>query len=122
MTLTADLPSADNCRINYVELIVHSIDRARDFYGDAFGWTFTDYGPHYCEFSDGAMKGGFTTEGTPRPGGPLVVLYADDLLAMQDRIVAAGGIISRRIFDFPGGRRLHFTDPDGYELAVWSKH
>jgi predicted enzyme related to lactoylglutathione lyase len=23
-------------------------------------------------------------------------------------------------FSFPGGRRFHFQDPDGYELAVWS--
>ena len=24
------------------------------------------------------------------------------------------------LFDFPGGRRFHFIDPDGYELAVWT--
>ena len=34
---------------------------------------------------------------------------------------AAGGTIVKDIFSFPGGRRFQFTDPDGYELAVWSE-
>lgn len=55
-----------------------------------------------------------------RPGGPLVILYGDDLAATQQRITAAGGRISRDTFTFPGGSRFHFTDPDGYELAVWT--
>lgn len=55
-----------------------------------------------------------------RPGGPLVILYADDLADAQRRVGAAGGRISREAFDFPGGRRFHFTDLDGYELAVWT--
>ena len=59
--------------INYVELKVADIARAKEFYAGAFGWTFTDYGPDYCEFSDGEMKGGFDATETPAPsGGPLV--------------------------------------------------
>ncbi|MCH1996115.1 VOC family protein, partial [Achromobacter xylosoxidans] len=54
------------------------------------------------------------------PGGPLVILYADDLVDAQRRVTAAGGRISREAFDFPGGRRFHFADLDGYELAVWT--
>lgn len=111
---------ADN-RIDYVELNVADIERSKAFYGTAFGWTFTDYGPTYCEFADGRLTGGFTTAGTPSPGGPLVILYANDLAATQRRVEAAGGRIAKPIFSFPGGRRFHFLDPDGYELAVWSK-
>jgi len=107
-------------RIDYVEFGVADIARSKAFYGAAFGWTFTDYGPEYCEFSDGRMKGGFTTLTPPRPGGPLVVLYGDDLADLLRRVEAAGGTIARPIFEFPGGRRFHFLDPDGYELAVWS--
>ncbi len=110
------------CRINYLELNVRDIAKAKAFYGKAFGWTFTDYGPQYTEFSDGAMKGGFTTQASPSPvGGPLVVLYADKLEAARDSVLAAGGAIKLEIFSFPGGRRFHFQDADGYELAVWSK-
>ncbi|MHA1547462.1 MAG: VOC family protein [Alphaproteobacteria bacterium] len=107
--------------IDYIEFNVADMARAKRFYGDAFGWTFTDYGPHYCEFSDGTMKGGFDASMPVTPGGPLVVLYADDLAQVRTAIVEAGGTISREMFSFPGGQRLHFKDPDGYELAVWNE-
>ena len=113
--------SANDNRIDYIEMNVADIERSKTFYGTAFGWTFKDYGPTYCEFADGRLTGGFTTQGTPTPGGPLVILYADDLAGLQHRVEAAGGRIARPIFDFPGGQRFHFLDPDGYELAVWSK-
>jgi len=116
------MSSSDNDRrIDYLEFTVADLGRARTFYERAFGWAMTDYGPEYCAFNDGRLEGGFTTQGKPNPGGPLVILYADDLAAMQERIAAAGGQIVKPAFDFPGGRRFHFTDPDGYELAVWSK-
>ena len=113
----------ENCRINYIELNVRDLDKAKAFYGKAFGWTFTDYGPQYAEFSDGAMKGGLTTQETPSPaGGPLVILYADKLEAAHRSVLAAGGAICREIYSFPGGRRFHFKDADGYEFAVWAKN
>jgi uncharacterized protein len=108
-------------RIDYIEMNVADIKRSKEFYGRAFGWEFTDYGPAYCEFRDGRLTGGFTTHGAPAPGGVLVVLYANDLPGMQQRVEEAGGRISKPIFDFPGGQRFHFLDPDGYELSVWSK-
>jgi len=113
--------AADNRRIDYVEFNVSNIEASKAFYGKAFGWSFTDYGPQYCEFDDGRLKGGFTTLGTPRPGGPLVILYADDLEAALSSVEDAGGTIVKPITGFPGGRRFHFSDPDGYELAVWTK-
>ena len=110
----------DRC-INYIEFNVADMARSKDFYGKAFGWTFTDFGPDYCEFSDGHMKGGFDANGPVTPGGPLVVLYGADLTDILDRVEAAGGRIVKLIFEFPGGHRFHFTDPDGYELAVWTE-
>jgi uncharacterized protein len=108
-------------RIDYIEFNVGNVGRSKDFYGGAFGWSFTDYGPEYCEFNDGRLKGGLTTTAPVRaPGGPLVVLYADDLENCQKRVEDAGGRIAKPIYGFPGGRRFHFLDPDGYELAVWS--
>lgn len=107
-------------RIDYLEFNVADIPRSKAFYGDAFGWTFTDYSDSYCEFNDGRIRGGLTTQGPRNAGGPLVVLYAEDLVAAQARIEAAGGTISRPTFSFPGGRRFQFRDVDGYELGVWS--
>lgn len=108
-----------NLQIDNIELNVADIARARKFYGEAFGWTFTDYGPVYCEFTDGRLTGGLTTSGPVKPGGPLVILYTDDLAKAQKRVEEAGGKILKA-FDFPGGRRFHFLDPDGYELAVYA--
>lgn len=108
-------------KIDYIEFTVADIARSKAFYGDAFGWTFTDYGPQYCEFQDGRLTGGFTTLAPVNSvGGPLVILFADDLEDAAARVEKAGGRIVKPIFPFPGGRRFHFADPDGYELAVWS--
>ena len=107
--------------IDYIEFPVTDMARAKAFYGEAFGWQFTDYGPSYCEFTDGERKGGFELAESVSPGRPLLVLYSQDLEESQRRIEAAGGRIVKAAFDFPGGRRFHFTDPDGYELAVWSE-
>ena len=66
-------------KIDNIEFNVHDIERSKAFYGAVFGWTFTDYGPAYTEFSDGRLSGGFTTGEPVRAGGPLIILYADDL-------------------------------------------
>jgi len=107
--------------IDYIEFNVADIFRSKAFYRGVFGWTFKDFGPDYSEFTDGRMRGGFDATGPVQPGGPLVVLYGDDLDDLQTRIEAAGGKIVKPVFEFPGGKRFHFTDPDGYELAVWTK-
>ncbi len=107
-------------KIDNIEFNVADIARSKAFYAAAFDWQFIDYGPAYTEFSDGRLTGGFTMGEAVRPGGPLVILYADDLAQAQRRLEAAGAIITRPVFAFPGGRRFHFQDPDGYELAVWS--
>ncbi len=107
-------------QIDYLELPAADLMAAKTFYARAFGWSFTDYGPEYAAFDQG-LEGGFdaSAEAVSRP---LPVLYARDLQAMADRVTAAGGEIVRPIFAFPGGRRFHFRDPAGNELAVWSEH
>ncbi|BCH65953.1 MULTISPECIES: VOC family protein [Rhizobium/Agrobacterium group] len=110
-----------NDQIDYIEFNVRDISASKQFYATAFGWSFTDYGPDYAEFNDGRLKGGFTTTApVSATGGPLVILFADDLEQALSSVESAGGTITRPIFPFPGGRRFHFRDLDGYELAVWS--
>jgi uncharacterized protein len=107
-------------RIDYIELPATNVAKTKRFYIDAFGWTFTDYGPDYTSFEDGRITGGFTKAGTVVSGGPLLVIFALDLAAAEAGVTKAGGKIVKPVFDFPGGRRFHFTDPSGNELAVWS--
>jgi predicted enzyme related to lactoylglutathione lyase len=108
--------------IDYVELTVRDLAEAKQFYTDAFGWAFNDYGPDYAGIrgGDGELGGLRRTDGL-RLGGPLVILYSDDLEASLAAVQAAGGTVTQEPFSFPGGRRFHFADPSGNELAVWSE-
>lgn len=107
-------------RVDYVEFASTNIEQTKRFYSEIFGWEFTDYGPEYTSFTDGRLAGGFRAAPEAPAGGPLVVIYATNLAAVEAQVRDAGGKIVREIFEFPGGRRFHFTDPSGNELAVWS--
>ena len=108
--------------IDYVEVSVTDLAVAKKFYGSAFGWTFTEYGPAYVGFSDGRAgeAGGLRLDSKISSGGPLVILYSSALEQSRDAVKAAGGTIVKDIFAFPGGRRFELTDPAGNALAVWS--
>ncbi|MBA2290853.1 MAG: VOC family protein [Gemmatimonadales bacterium] len=108
-------------RMDYIEFSATDIGAIKRFYSGVFGWVFTDYGPDYTSFTDGRLAGGFSVAAEVRAGGPLVVIYSSDLAAIHRRVSEAGGQIVREIFEFPGGRRFHFADPSGNELAVWSE-
>jgi predicted enzyme related to lactoylglutathione lyase len=108
-------------RIDYIEFPADDVARTKAFYAGVFGWKFTDYGPDYTSFEDGRLAGGFAKKDRVAQGGPLVVIYAADLAAMEAAVQASGGKIVKATFSFPGGRRFHFTDPSGNELAVWSE-
>jgi predicted enzyme related to lactoylglutathione lyase len=112
---------ANNGRIDYIEFPATDVAKTKAFYERAFGWKFTDYGPDYTSFEDGRIAGGFSKEGKVVRGGPLVVLYASDLVFTEKKVRKAGGTITKDAFPFPGGRRFHFADPSGNELAVWSE-
>jgi len=112
-----------NDKINYVEFPARDIEATKKFFTAVFGWSFTDYGPEYTAFANQGIDGGFyrsdSTSSTDT-GGALIVLYSDTLEEVQERVERAGGAILKPIFSFPGGRRFHFTEPSGNELAVWS--
>ena len=121
MTQQPERVSAEhNRRIDYVEFGATDLSAVKRFYADVFGWQFTDYGPDYTSFVDGRLSGGFHRAESVSAGGPLVVIFATELEAMAAKVGRAGGRIVRPIFDFPGGRRFHFVDPAGNQLAVWS--
>ncbi len=108
-------------KIDYVEFPGGGLPEVKRFYGDAFGWSFQDYGPTYVAFQGAGLDGGFQGGAEEAAARPMVVLFAHDLEAMLGRVRAAGGVITRSIFTFPGGRRFHFRDPSGNELGVWSE-
>jgi uncharacterized protein len=103
--------------IAYIEFPAQDVTAHKQFYASLFGWTFHDFGPNYAAFSDAGLEGGFNGL-EERTKAPLVVLQTDDLEAIFESVKAAGGTITFPIFAFPGGRRFHFIDPSGNELAV----
>ena len=108
--------------INYIELPAVDLSGSRAFYEQAFGWQFNEYGPEYAGIKsatgDGEVGGLSGTD--PDRRAPLVLLYSDDLDASVAAVKAAGGTVVQGPYEFPGGRRFHFTDPSGTELGVWS--
>lgn len=118
--------TAQHHAINYVEFSTTDITRTKAFYSTAFGWSFQDYGPEYIAFdkASAGIDGGFRKreEGQETGhGAPLIVLYSRDLKATEAAVTAAGGAIVVPTFEFPGGRRFHFSDGAGNVLAVWSE-
>ena len=117
---------AHHHQINYIEFSTTSIAKTKAFYSKVFEWEFQDWGADYISFSaeTGGIDGGFRTGPVPEKTGesaPLIVLYSADLRATEAAIVAAGGSIVVPTFEFPGGRRFHFSDGAGNVLAVWSE-
>jgi predicted enzyme related to lactoylglutathione lyase len=117
---------ASHHKISYIEFTTTSIERTKKFYATVFGWSFQDWGPDYISFSaEGAgIDGGFSkgdSSQEPAKSAPLIVLYSTDLKATEAAIVPAGGSIVVPTFEFPGGRRFHFSDGAGNVLAVWSE-
>jgi len=113
-------------KINYVEFAATNVARAKEFYAKVFAWRFQDYGPDYASFdaASAGIDGGFRTakaDETSGTGAPLIVLYSADLKATEAAVVAAGGTIVVPTFEFPGGKRFHFSDGVGNVLAVWSE-
>lgn len=110
-------------KLNYVEWAARDLPATKAFFAQALQWSFVDYGPEYAAFSGQGLDGGFyqaDLQSTTAQGGALLVFYSQDLEATLAKVAAAGGCIVKPVFDFPGGRRFHFTEPSGNEFAVWS--
>lgn len=113
-------------KINYIEFPAKDLEKTKTFFSAVFGWSFIDYGPEYTSFSNEGLDGGggfckSDLSSSSEKGSALIVFYSTEIEKTQSKIENAGGKIIKPIFSFPGGRRFHFTDPNGNEFAVWSE-
>ena len=109
--------------IDYLEIPARNLPEIQTFFGKLFGWKFEDYGPDYCSFTDGRMAGGFFRSDLhmdTADGACLIVFYNANLEDAAAKVLESGGVVTKDIYSFPGGKRLHFTDPNGNEYAIWS--
>jgi uncharacterized protein len=110
--------------IDYVELAVDDLSRAKAFYGKALGWTFTDYGDDYAGIQDPAKPGlefgGLNRHpASARGDGVLALARTDDAEAAVASVLAAGGRIVTELHEYPGGKRFMFADPWGNILGIY---
>ncbi len=106
-------------QLSYLELPAQHVGTLKRFYGSVFGWTHQDWGAEYATAHGAGLEAGYNgaaEEG--RSKAPLAMIETDDIVAMEAAVQAAGGTITVPTFPYPGGRRFHFTDPEGNELAV----
>lgn len=104
--------------IDYIEFPSSNRAVTSAFFQAAFGWGITSYGPDYDGIEGAGIDGG-VDQSESRVAATMAVVRTDDLDDAERRVTAAGGTITRPQFDFPGGRRFHFREPGGNELAVW---
>ena len=110
-------------KIDYVEFPTNSpsdLARAKDFFGAVFEWKYQDWGNEYADAHDSGPNSGISADANEPRKHPLVIIYVDDLETAKERVIGAGGTVTVDIFAFPGGRRFHFREPTGNELAAWS--
>lgn len=105
-------------RICFVELPSAATAPSKTFYASAFGFDMTDFGPTYACTLNGDVDLGLQADATEATAAPLPVIQVESLEATEALVRKAGGIITKPIFSFPGGRRFHFRDPAGNELAA----
>ncbi len=105
-------------KINYVELPVQGTAATKAFFSAAFGWAFTDFGDDYAATMTGGTDLGLNGDRSQWTSAPLPVIEVGDLEAVEAAVREAGGTITQPIFAFPGGRRFHFREPSGNELAA----
>lgn len=106
-------------QIDYLEFPSADGRKSRRFFEEAFGWSFLDYGPTYHAIEAAGIEAGIQGDANEATAAPLAIVRTGDLEAAQRAVELAGGVITRAAFDFPGGRRFHFREPGGNEMAVW---
>jgi predicted enzyme related to lactoylglutathione lyase len=110
--------------LDYIELPVDDLEKAKVFYANALGWTFNDYGPDYAGLQDprnpGKEFGGLNADRNSTPGaGVLVLARTDDADAALAAVLAAGARVVAPLYEYPGGRRFTFADPFGNVLGIY---
>lgn len=111
--------------LDYIEMPSKDFDGDQQFFEKVFDWRFRAYGENYLAFWQAfpGLKGGFYRSeqvAVASGGAPLLIFYSDTLETTLEHVLAAGGVLSKPIFPFPGGRRFQFFAPGGAELGVWS--
>jgi predicted enzyme related to lactoylglutathione lyase len=113
---------ATHNQIDLIEFPVKSSDQLKqtqEFFTIVFEWKYNNWGDDYSDTTESGASSGINADGSASM--PLTVIYSSDLEKTKELVIKNGGKVITDIYSFPGGRRFHFTEPNGNELAVWSE-
>ena len=105
-------------RPNFIELPTRDLAASQVFFDSIFGMKMTQFGPTYACTMTGDVDLGLQADPKEASRAPLPVIQVDSLEATVALVTQAGGVVTKAAFSFPGGRRFHFRDPAGNELAA----
>lgn len=110
----------------WVDLTTSDVDRAQDFYGEVFGWTFESAGPDYGGYIN-AAKDGHPVAGlmanNPQwqsPDNWATYFHTADINATAAKVADAGGSTCVAPMEVPAkGFMSMATDPSGAFFGLW---
>jgi predicted enzyme related to lactoylglutathione lyase len=110
----------------WIDLLTSDLDRAKDFYGTVFGWTFESAGPEYGGYVT-ASKDGRPVAGLmgndPQfrtPDGWTTYLHTADIKASLAAATAAEGALGSEAMEIKDkGHMATLTDPTGAFFGLW---
>ena len=105
-------------RPNFIELPTRDLAASQVFFERVFGMKMNGFGPTYACTLTGDVDIGLQADRTEASKAPLPVIEVQDLEATFAAVTAAGAVVTKPIFSFPGGRRFQFLDPSGNELSA----
>ncbi len=104
---------------------VHTADpeRAEQFYGSVFDWSFDRSMPDYSSVvlgDDAPHGGGIAHTNGERPNAALFNIQVDDVAASCDAVAAAGGSVVMPATSMDNGLTFaYIADPDGNVVGLW---
>lgn len=110
----------------WIDLSTSDSDRAQEFYGAVFGWTFDspgpDYGGYINAYKDGKLVAGLM-QNDPQwnsPDGWTTYFHTEDIKATQAKVTTAGGTSCMEAMEVPDkGWMAMLTDPAGAVFGLW---
>lgn len=110
----------------WIDLTTSDVDRAKDFYGAVFGWTFESGGPEYGGYINAARDGhpvaGLMANNPDwqTPDSWATYLHTADIDATVAAVKAAGGVGCLEPMEVPAkGFMAMATDPSGAAFGLW---
>lgn len=105
-------------RPNFIELPTQDLTASQTFFENVFGMDMTGFGPTYACTLTGDVDIGLQADAFEATKAPLPVIQVENLESTLSAVNATGARVTKPIFSFPGGRRFHFIEPGGNELAA----